>query len=123
MKHLRALNKYFFKYKWLLLLGVLFVTLSNIFSVLSPGVIRNAIDLVVDNILLYQSFENYSVQQSVQKILTSGLIVFACVYIGLALLKGLFMFLMRQTLIIMSRHIEYDQKNELYAHYQKLTPA
>lgn len=123
VKHLRAVNKYFLKYKWLLLLGVLFVTLSNIFSVLSPGVIRSAIDLVVDNILLYQSFESFSTQDSFQKVLTSGLIVFAIIYIGLALLKGLFMFLMRQTIIIMSRHIEFDQKNELYAHYQKLTPA
>lgn len=123
MKHLRTLNKYFIKYKWHFLLGVLFVTLSNIFSVLSPQVIRNAIDLVVENINLYQSFDGFTLQEAIGKLLSSGLIVFAVVYIALSLLKGLFMFLMRQTLIIMSRHIEYDQKNALYAHYQKLTPA
>lgn len=122
MKHLRAVNRYFIKYKWHFLLGVLFVTLSNIFSVLSPQVIRNAIDLVVENIQLYKSLNGFSIQDSLQQVLSSGLIVFAIVYIALSLLKGLFMFLMRQTLIIMSRHIEYDQKNELYKHYQKLTP-
>lgn len=123
VKHLRSLNKYFIKYKWHFLLGVLFVTLSNIFSVLSPQVIRNAIDLVVENIKLYQSFDGFTLQEKIGGVLNAGLIVFAVVYIALSLLKGLFMFLMRQTLIIMSRHIEYDQKNALYAHYQMLTPA
>ncbi|MBC8172879.1 MAG: ABC transporter ATP-binding protein [Chitinophagales bacterium] len=123
MRHLKTLNKYFIKYKWHLLWGALFVALTNIFAVISPQVIRNAIDLVVENVNEYQSSEEIADQNAIKKILDKSLWIFAGIYLSFAFLRGLFMFLMRQTIIIMSRHIEYDQKNELYDHYQKLTPA
>ncbi len=123
MRHLRSVNKYFLRYKWHLVLGMVFITLSNVFGVLSPQVIRDAIDLVVSNLRTYQSFEGFAQQEGMKELIREGLLVFAITFIILAILKGLFMFLMRQTIIIMSRHVEYDQKNELYAHYQRLTPA
>jgi ATP-binding cassette subfamily B multidrug efflux pump len=123
MRHLQSVNKYFLRYKWHLVLGMVFITLSNVFGVLSPQVIRDAIDLVVSNLRTYQSFEGFAQQEGMKELIREGLLVFAITFIILAILKGLFMFLMRQTIIIMSRHVEYDQKNELYAHYQRLTPA
>lgn len=123
MRHLRSLNKYFVKYKWLLLLGFCFIILTNIFSVYAPRLIRNAIDFVAENVKTYQSFTDFVAQDGIVKIIQNGLLVFALTYIGVTILRGLFMFLMRQTIIIMSRHVEYDQKNELFRHYEKLTPA
>lgn len=123
MKHLKYLNKFFWKYKYRLLLGVLFVSLSNIFGVLPPRVIGMAFDLVQENILLSKQFGNLHLDVSIGKIFTTSLLLFGLVIISLALIKGLFMFLMRQTLIVMSRLIEYDLKNEMYAHYQALSLA
>lgn len=60
---------------------------------------------------------------SVESAITFNLLVFAMLVLGMALLKGFFMFLMRQTIIVASRHIEYDMKNEIYNHYQKLDYA
>jgi ATP-binding cassette subfamily B protein len=123
MKHLRYLNPYFLKYKWHLLLGVLFVIISNVFGVLPPIVIRYAFDLVKENITLYQMYEGLSLQDDIYRVFTFGLLVFGLTVLGLAILKGLFMFFMRQTIIVMSRLIEYDLRNEIYAHYQQLDVA
>lgn len=123
MKHLFYLNKYFWKYKWRLLLGILFVTCSNIFGVLPPRVIRYAFDLVKENIIYYQLFQGFELQQSFYSVLSSILLLFGLLMLALALIKGIFMFFMRQTIIVMSRLIEYDFRNEVYAHYQKLSTA
>jgi ATP-binding cassette subfamily B multidrug efflux pump len=123
MRHLQSVNKFFLRYKWHFLLGILFVTLSNVFAVLSPQVIREAIDMVVDNLEAFQAASGDQEKEAVTEIIRRGLISFVFTFLLLAVLRGLFMFLMRQTIIIMSRHIEYDQKNELYAHYQRLTPS
>lgn len=120
MKHLKYLNKYFVKYKWRFLLGIFFVTVSNVFGVLPPVVIRHAFDLVRENIIYYQLYDGFGLQPEFYRIFTFGLFIFGIVVLALAALKGLFMFFMRQTLIVMSRFIEYDLKTELYAHYQKL---
>lgn len=122
MRHLISLNKYFLKYKWLLLLGIVFVTLTNVFAVMSPQIIRQAIDHVISTLNGFNSADT-TVQEELRHTLDRSLLIFALTYLGIALLRGVFMFLMRQTIIVMSRHVEYDQKNELYAHYQKLTPA
>ncbi len=106
-----------------MLLGILFITLSNVFGVLSPQVIRNAIDLVVRNLEAYNAADSTVPEAEMRETIRKGLVYFAITFLALAILKGLVVFLMRQTIIIMSRHIEYDQKNELYAHYQELTPA
>ncbi|MES2763860.1 MAG: ABC transporter ATP-binding protein [Bacteroidota bacterium] len=108
MKSLKTINAYFIKYKWRLLLGALFVVLSTLFSIYQGVVVRNATNKIVDLIA------NHTTVQS------SEFIVFGVTLLGLALTSGFFLFLMRQTIIVMSRHIEFDQKNELYAHYQTL---
>jgi len=123
MRHLSVLNKYFLKYKWRLILGILFVTISNIFAVLPPVVVRNVMDQVYNNVNTYHLLGNsplsISFRANVMKlVMYSGLIL-----LGFALLRGIFMFFMRQTIIVMSRHIEYDQKNEVYEHYQKMDTA
>lgn len=120
MGHLAALNKYFLKYKWRLILGLLFVTISNLFAVLPPVVVRNVIDEVIQQINSYRLVSGSSLAGEFRSyvfrlVLQSGLVLLA-----LALLRGVFMFCMRQTIIVMSRFIEFDQKNEIYRHYQDL---
>lgn len=123
MKHLRYLNTYFWRYKWHFLLGTLFVVVSNVFGVLPPIIIRHAIDLVGENIAFYRMYEDLEIQGDFYRIFTIGLLVFGFTVIGLAILKGLFMFFMRQTIIVMSRLIEYDLRNTIYDHYQQLDLA
>ena len=140
MKHLKAINKYFLKYRWRLLLGIIFITLSNYFRILSPQLSGYVVDKVEQSIrssvekvkpLTANRSANYDLL--VQKIIgwldnsaasfNSKIIVCGITLLILALLGGFFMFLMRQTVIVMSRLIEYDQKNEVYRHYQQLDSA
>ncbi|MDB4918073.1 ABC transporter ATP-binding protein [Mucilaginibacter sp.] len=123
MKDLAYLNKFFYKYRWRLIPGVLFVIISNIFGVLPAQVIRVAFDLVTENIALYRLFSGFNRQDLIYQIFGSSLFLFGILVLVLALLRGLFLFFMRQTIILMSRHIEYDLKNEIYDHYQKLSLA
>jgi ATP-binding cassette subfamily B multidrug efflux pump len=123
MKDLAYLNKFFYKYRWRLIPGVLFVIISNIFGVLPAQVIRIAFDLVTENIGAYQLFSGFNRQSVIYDIFGSSLFLFGILVLVLALLRGLFLFFMRQTIILMSRHIEYDLKNEIYHHYQKLSLA
>ena len=162
MKHLKAVNKYFWKYRWRFLLGLLFIILSNYFRILAPQVtgyvvnsvesqlrknsrpagapaqihanankpastqptatdVKNArtaardtanYDILVKELIHGMDAGGYSDNQ---KVVISGVTLLV-----LALISGGFLFLMRQTIIVMSRHIEFDQKNEIYAHYQQL---
>src|SRR3954464_4850785 len=123
MKDLAYLNKFFYKYRWRLVPGVLFVIISNIFGVLPAQVIRVAFDLVTDNIGVYQLFTGFNRQEIIYDIFGSSLFLFGILVLVLSLLRGLFLFFMRQTIILMSRHIEYDLKNEVYNHYQLLSLA
>jgi ATP-binding cassette subfamily B multidrug efflux pump len=123
MKELAYLNKFFFKYRWRLVPGILFVIISNIFGVLPAQVIRVAFDLVTENISVYQLFVGFNRQNIIYDIFGSSLMLFGMLVLVLALLRGMFLFFMRQTLILMSRHIEYDLKNEIYSHYQRLSLA
>ncbi|MGY4536752.1 ATP-binding cassette subfamily B multidrug efflux pump [Mucilaginibacter sp. UYNi724] len=123
MKDLAYLNKFFYKYRWRLVPGVLFVIISNIFGVLPAQVIRVAFDLVTENIGVYQLFDGFNRQEVIYDIFGSSLLLFGILVLVLALLRGLFLFFMRQTIILMSRHIEYDLKNEIYSHYQVLSLA
>jgi len=123
MKDLAYLNKFFYKYRWRLIPGVIFVIISNIFAVLSAQVVRIAFDLVTENISTYQLFSGFNRQIFIYKIFGSSLFLFGALVLALALLRGLFLFFMRQTIILMSRHIEYDLKNEIYHHYQELSLA
>jgi ATP-binding cassette, subfamily B, multidrug efflux pump len=150
LKYLRAVNKYFWKYKWRLLLGLLFVVLSNYFRILAPQVTGYVVNTVERELSAQATAKsavpvssgtlahnrqnqksdtaNYDIlvkkfirklnttQRSFgQKVAISGITLLV-----LAIIGGIFMFLMRQTIIVMSRHIEFDQKNEIYQHYQQL---
>ncbi|RFZ85574.1 ABC transporter ATP-binding protein [Mucilaginibacter terrenus] len=123
MKELAYLNKFFYKYRWRLVPGILFVIISNIFAVLPAQVVRVAFDLVTENISTYHLFAGFDRQSMIYDIFGSSLLMFGLLVLILALLRGLFLFFMRQTIILMSRHIEYDMKNEIYEHYQKLSLA
>ena len=103
--------------------GVLFVVLSNFFGVLPAQVIRMAFDLVKENIRMYRMFDGFGRQELVYEVFGYSLLLFGGLVLGLALMRGLFLFLMRQTIILTSRHIEYDLKNEIYSHYQQLDMA
>ena len=131
MKHLKALNKYFWKYKLRLSIGIFFIVISNYFGVLAPQITgfiidfsqrtlpgyqprakKAVYDVMVTRFIEYVEGLTYS---PIQVVVLCGIIILA-----LALLRGFFMFLMRQTIIVMSRHIEYDQKNEVFTKYQTL---
>jgi ATP-binding cassette, subfamily B, multidrug efflux pump len=131
MKHLATLNKYFWKYRYRFLLGIVFIIVSNYFRILSPQVTGYVIDAVERQLPGYQPRSMRSGYDPLVRSLIdylgsaqysfSGKIAFCGItLLVLALLGGFFMFLMRQTIIVMSRHIEYDQKNEVYKHYQEL---
>ncbi|MDO8999448.1 MAG: ABC transporter ATP-binding protein [Bacteroidota bacterium] len=108
MKHLKVINAYFLKYKWHFLGGLLFVSLSTIFGTYQGVIVRNGTNKIIE------VFKNNQTNDS-------GIFIsYGLTIIGLAITSGIFMFLMRQTIIVMSRHIEYDQKNEIYNHYQVL---
>lgn len=136
LKHLRALNKYFWKYRVRLGGGILFVFLSNYFNVLSPQVTGFIIDFVQRTLNLpgyvaprqqphydplvtrvMHGLEHWGTDRSawITVVAICGLIILL-----LAALRSFFMFLMRQTLIVMSRYIEFEQKAEIYNHYQQL---
>ena len=121
MKHLRFLNKYFFKYKWRIIPGIFFVIISNIFGVIPARVIGHAFNLITENIQIYSLFEGFSRREIIYDIFSYSLFYFGSIVLILYLLRGLFLFFMRQTIILMSRHIEFDMKNEIYAHYQELS--
>jgi ATP-binding cassette subfamily B protein len=135
MKHLRALNKYFWKYRVRLGIGALFIIISNYFAVLAPQITSFIIDHVqksIDpsrNVVRPDGSDrkyDYLVIKLIDWVennfsdLSKAVILCGITILLLALLRGFFMFLMRQTIIVMSRHIEYDQKNEVFQHYQQL---
>ena len=120
MKELAYLNKYFYKYRWKLIPGILFVIASNYFGILPAKVIREAFDLVKENIDLYRLYDGFDRQDLVYQVFSSSLLFFGLVVLALSLARGIFLFFMRQTIILTSRHIEYDLKNEIYQHYQDL---
>jgi len=111
VKNLFYLNKYFVKYKWHLLLGIVFVTLSNYFKVLIPQEIRKALDFVYDSL-------KGNEQGSEIAIPSDQLLRFALTVIGFSVMMGIFMYLMRQTIIVMSRLIEYDMRKEIFTNYE-----
>jgi ATP-binding cassette subfamily B protein len=153
VKYLRAVNKYFWKYRLRLFWGMIFIVLSNYFRILTPqvtGYVVNSVEKeikdslkrknaiadplpgpsVVDRIPVKVQKDTANYDILVKKLIhvmdVSGqpfgrkVAICSITILVLALIGGFFMFLMRQTIIVMSRHIEYDQKNEIYQHYQKL---
>ncbi len=110
MRSLWSLNPYFLRYPWHLAGGVLFGVASAVFSVYPAIYIREAFDTVSEALRL----------QSDSGALLRALLGYSALILLLSALRGAFTFLMRQTLIVMSRHIEYELKNDIYQHYQAL---
>ena len=150
MRPLLKLNPYFAKYRWHMVLGVLFIALSNLFAVYAPQVVREAIDLIAEGVRqlslpseerqlpvppmlqLWVGWTGLDLEGRLHELSSDdavkGTVVWLAgmlgvLYLVFALLKGFFMFLMRQTIIVVSRLIEYDLKNTVFAHYQRLDRA
>lgn len=113
MKELKYLNRFFWKYKYHFLFGIVFTIAAQIFSLFTPKLISNSIDAIGSSLESGNSIE--TVKNEI------GLNFFYI--IATTLISGFLTFLMRQTLIVMSRHIEFDLKNEVYAQYQRLSQA
>ena len=121
MKALKHLNKYLFKYKYRLLLGTIFIVISNVFALYPAQIIRETFNLV-ESKLSGTKIESTSFLGDLFESLTFGkaILAFGFIVFALALAKGVFTFFMRQTIIIMSRLIEFDLKNEIFNHFQQL---
>ena len=112
MKALQYLNKYFYKYRFRFIVGILITVVAKIFALKVPQLIRESLNVV----------EDYSNDRITDlDIVKSQLVVNILLIIGAALLSGFFTFLMRQTLIVMSRLIEFDLKNEIFEQYERLS--
>lgn len=112
MKALQYLNKYFIKYKWRLFIGIIITIFSKLLSLKIPEIIKNSLNIVED----YISNKTVSLEEVKHELFINILII-----IGITLLAGFFTFLMRQTIIVVSRLIEFDVKNEIYQQYQRLS--
>ncbi|MFC4872176.1 ABC transporter ATP-binding protein [Negadavirga shengliensis] len=120
MKPLWRLNKYLYRYKLYLILGIIFTFISNIFVIIPAQLVRIAIDYVVESFSFYRLYEGSPFSEEARSVFLKFILVFGVLILGMALLRGFFLFLIRQTIIAMSRHIEYDLKNDIYSHYQQL---
>ncbi|NVO84933.1 ABC transporter ATP-binding protein [Hymenobacter terrestris] len=120
MPALYATNKYLLRYKWHFLGGVLFVALSTLLAIFPAQIVRYAFDLVGEGIDLYHLYGGTRAQTQVYELFGRNVLLYALLILLMALLRGIFLFFMRQTLIVMSRLVENDQKNEIYQHYQSL---
>ncbi|MGI4821205.1 MAG: ABC transporter ATP-binding protein [Janthinobacterium lividum] len=120
---LAAVNPHIFRYKWHFLGGVLFVILSTLLTIFPAQLVRYSFDLVNEGIDLYHLYAGTQTQAAVYHVFGRNVLFYGMVIIGLALLRGIFLFFMRQTLIVMSRRVENDQKNQIYQHYQSLPLA
>jgi ATP-binding cassette subfamily B multidrug efflux pump len=148
MSSLWHLNKYLIRYRWRLLTGVLFIILTNVFLIYTPLIVKDSVDFMKTSVETYQAMDtagqgelelppvlndlyaflgmnhglsHYDCKNGLQSLVVKIGISLCALYLLLALIKGFFLFFTRQTIIIMSRLIEYDLKNEIYAQYQSLS--
>ena len=112
MKHLIYLNKFLWKHKKLLIAGTFFITIGNLFALYPAEFVREAFDTIILGLEQHKK-DTFN--------LSSVLLKYAGLIMLFAILKGIFMYFMRQTIIVMSRKIEFDLKNEIYTQYQKLS--
>lgn len=148
MGALAHLNKYLWHYKWQIIFGLLFIIASNLFAIYAPRMIREAFDLITESLEVYKSgdvsdysltlpfsvewvfdlfnigtntYQNIDSKPDLTAAITRLSILLALFYLLAAVFKGIFLFFTRQTIIVMSRYIEYDLKNEIFDQYQKLS--
>lgn len=121
MKELKYINKYFSKYKWRILAGLLITILSKILALKVPQIIGDSLNVVED----YQKAKENNLPEAELQLLLAEvehqLLINILIIIGVAVVAGFFTFLMRQTIIVTSRLIEFDLKNEIYQQYEKLS--
>jgi ATP-binding cassette subfamily B protein len=110
MKELRYLNKYFVKYKYRFLLGILITIVAQIFSLFTPKLISKS----------FKAIEEHTNGTLANAAIKSQLVENIALVVGTTIIAGVLTFLMRQTLIVMSRHVEFDLKNEVFRHYEVL---
>ncbi len=115
MQALKKLNPYFGKHKWLLIAGAFFVIISVIFKLFPALFIRNSFNAIA---VIIENYRNGVAQDGN---VSGELVRYGLYIIGAAVLQGIFMYFMRQTIVVMSRHIEFDLKNTVFEHYQSLT--
>jgi len=120
VKELSKINAYLWKYKWRLILGVIFVAAQNYFKILIPSQFRKALDSAIANLETYQATEGASARNQLLEVVQSDLIHYALIVLGFAVLSGFFMFMMRQTIIVVSRLIEYDLRKDMFHQYEDL---
>lgn len=150
MRALAHLNKYLWHYKWQIIWGTVFIIASNLFAIYAPRMIREAFDLITESIDTYQSgnvadytlnlpysisfiFDLFNISTSrfteinsiedLTKAITNLSLLLAVLYLLVSIIKGIFLFFTRQTIIIMSRLVEFDLKNEIFDQYQRLNLA
>jgi len=148
MNSLWHLNKYFIRYRWRLLTGVLFIILTNVFLIYTPLIVKDAVNFMKSSVETYQAMQqdgagelalppvmvtvydffgmadgtvHYDGQEGLLALVIKMGLSLCALYIAIALIKGVFLFFTRQTIIVMSRLIEYDLKNEIYTQYQSLS--
>lgn len=97
------------------------MVLSNLFAVYPAQIIRFAINLVKDVLGFYKLFKDFEIVGSLDTLLGKSLLMFAVLVLGMAIIRGVFLFFTRQTLIVMSRLVEYDLRNDLYNHFQEMS--
>ncbi|MBC6410876.1 MAG: ABC transporter ATP-binding protein [Ekhidna sp.] len=120
MKDLKYLNKYLLKYKFHLIFGSLFIIVGNFFSIVPAVVVRYAFDYLSVSYEFFRAFDGFRLQSGIPENIGFGILFFFIIIIASALIRAVLLFFMRQTIIVMSRLIEYDLKNEIYDHYQSL---
>jgi len=120
VKELAKINAYLWKYKWRLLLGVLFVAAQNYFRILIPPQFRKALDSAMASLEAYRNSTDIAEKDSIVQAVSQDLLYYALFVIGFAVIMGIFMFMMRQTVIVVSRLIEYDLRKDIFEHYEEL---
>jgi len=121
MHSLRRLNFYYWRYKHLFIPGLLCAVASAVFSIIVPMVVRQAIDSIPRYVATYKGFQGTPLESFVYADAFAALATFGAIVLALSLGSGLFSFLMRQTVVVASRHIEYDLRNRLYDKLQTLS--
>jgi ATP-binding cassette subfamily B protein len=123
MSDLKRLNPYFKQYGYLIWPGLIFCVISAVLSVIVPMQVRYAVDAIPRMVTHYELLKGTPAVNIVYGEAMWGLFVFGMMILVISTLSGLFLFLMRQTLIVASRHIEYELRNSLFEQLQRLSPA